>query len=92
MKDLLKAAFDEQVMLRICSEFVEMPGLRLTCRQAERLFGLGEHVCAKVLDELVAHKFLARQSNGTYVRLTDGGADIGSLLRSRLGHYLERTA
>lgn len=46
MEDLSKGVSYEQAILRIYSEYVEMPGLQLTCRQAQRLFGLGEHVCA----------------------------------------------
>lgn len=76
MKDRSKNPSNEQVMLRIRSEYLEMPGLRLTCSQAQRLFGIGEQVCAKLLDDLVAHGFLARQANGTYGRLTDGRTDI----------------
>ncbi len=56
MKDV-RGSGREEVMLRICSEFLEMPGLRLTCRQAQRLFGAGEHTCA-VLDELVQASLL----------------------------------
>ena len=29
----------EQMLNRICSEYIEMPGLRLTCKQAQRLWG-----------------------------------------------------
>lgn len=44
-----------------------MPGLRLTRRQAQRLFGLREDVCARVLDTLVAGELLQRETDGTYV-------------------------
>jgi CTP-dependent riboflavin kinase len=87
MKDLSQGVSYEQAMLRIYAEYVEMPGLQLTCRQAQRLFGLGEHVCARLLDELVDHKFLARRANGTFSRLTDAGADIVPVLRARPGVF-----
>lgn len=81
MKQLSNTKSEEQIMLRICREYLEMPGMWLTRRQAQRLFGLAEHVCASLLDDLVARKFLARQSNGAYGRLTDGTADLGAILR-----------
>jgi hypothetical protein len=68
----VNAESDEQAMLRISGEFLEMPGLRLTCRQAQRLFGLGESTCARLLDDLVERGFLTRQPNGTYARVGDG--------------------
>lgn len=91
MEHFSKGASYEQAMLRIYSEYVEMPGLQLTRRQAQRLFGLGEHVCVRLMDELVDQKFLARQSNGTYNRRTDGGADIAPVRRAKPG-VLGRTA
>ena len=91
MEDLSKGVSDEQAMRRVYSEYVEMPGLRLTCRQAQRLFGLAEHVCARLLDELVDQKFLARQSNGTYNRPTDAGAEIRPVSGTR-ARVLGRTA
>ena len=89
MKEHSNLKSEEQMMLRICREYLEMPGMWLTRRQAQRLFGLAEHVCARLLDDLVARKFLARQSNGAYGRLSDGTADLAAILRgetvSRLG-------
>jgi hypothetical protein len=90
MGDLSQGVSYEQAMLRIYTEYMEMPDLQLTCRQAQRLFGLGEHVCARLLDELVDQKFLARRANGTFSRLTEG-ADIVPVLRAKPG-ILGRTA
>jgi hypothetical protein len=54
-----------------------MPGLRLTCRQAQRLWNLDEQTCGHVLDFLVEAKFLyMRRGDNTYTRLTDGCTDI----------------
>jgi DNA-binding IclR family transcriptional regulator len=92
MEDLSKGVSYEQAMLRIYSEYVEMPGLQLTCRQAQRLFGLGEHVCARLLDELVDQKFLARQANGTYSRLADGALTVGARSSPKAPGLLERPA
>jgi hypothetical protein len=57
---------------RLRAEFLEMPGLRLTIAQAQRLCGLEGTLCRLVLESLVDAKFLNRDSNGTYTRLTEG--------------------
>jgi hypothetical protein len=54
------------------AEFLEMPDLRLTIEQAERLWGVRRTVCQAVLDALVDAKFLRRKPNGVYARLTEG--------------------
>lgn len=43
----------EHLLSRVRSEFREMPCLRLTAAQAQRLFGLRADVCARVLAALV---------------------------------------
>jgi hypothetical protein len=53
---------------RVRGEYLEMPGLRLTVLQAERLWALDEPTCESVLDSLVAAGFLAHARNGSYVR------------------------
>jgi hypothetical protein len=57
---------------RIRAEFLEMPGLRLTGPQVQRLCGIEQQVCRQVLDTLVEAKFLWRKPDGVYGRLTDG--------------------
>jgi hypothetical protein len=59
----------EDVLQRIQGEFVEMPGLRLTAKQAQRLWGLEHDVCLSVLGTLVEAKFLTRTRDGAFVRL-----------------------
>jgi hypothetical protein len=69
------AVFSEQVLRRIYGEFLEMPGLRLTRKQAQRLWGLDEETCIQILEFLVEAKFLRRSSRSgadSYGRLTDG--------------------
>jgi len=78
VRNLLATASDEQLIRRIHGEFLEMPGLTLTCGQAQRLFGLSEPSCARLLDSLVARKFLARRPDGRYGRLTDGNTDVAA--------------
>ena len=53
---------------RIRAEYLEMPGLSLTCQQAARLLGLDCLLTAAALDELQRHKFLVRTSKGQFVR------------------------
>jgi hypothetical protein len=59
----------DQVLQRIQGEFVEMPGLRLTTAQAQRLWGLDRDVCDALLGALVDARFLARTRDGAYVRM-----------------------
>jgi hypothetical protein len=59
---------------RIRSEYLEMPGLRLTVEQAQRLCGVERTECKSVLDTLVEEKFLCVKVNGAYARATDGEA------------------
>lgn len=49
-------------------EYLEMPGLTLTRRQMERLWGLDGGTCDEVLAELLARDFLVRHPDGRYAR------------------------
>ena len=51
---------------------MEMPGLRLTLPQAQRLWGLGPSECTAVLARLVDKKFLTRSRNGAFLRAAPG--------------------
>ena len=53
---------------RVRSEFLEMPGLRLTIPQARRLFGLDSSSCATVFEALTGDKFLSRGGDGRFAR------------------------
>jgi hypothetical protein len=59
---------------QICGEYLEMPGLRLTSAQAERLLGLEPGICKAALAFLVNSKFLYVTDAGQYARLTEGAA------------------
>jgi hypothetical protein len=54
---------------RIQSEFLEMPGLRLTSRQACRLLGIQADVCEPLLESLVEARFLRRTQSGAFIRV-----------------------
>ena len=56
---------------RIRSEFLEMPGLRLTLVQASRLWGLEQDDCRRVIDALVGASFLRWTTAGTVTRAAD---------------------
>jgi hypothetical protein len=65
----------QAVIERVRAEFMEMPGLRLTPEQVQRLCGVERLLCARVLDTLVETKFLCVKPSGAYARLTEG-ADV----------------
>ena len=54
---------------RVRSEFIEMPGLRLRIDQAQRLWNLDRANCESVLRSLVEAKFLRCFENDLYARL-----------------------
>jgi hypothetical protein len=55
-----------RLVLRVRGEYREMPGLRLTVRQAARLFSLPPDVAHSVLDELRQATVLTCSSEGSY--------------------------
>jgi hypothetical protein len=59
----------DDVLQRIQGEFVEMPGLRLTPAQAQRLWGLERDACNALLGALVDAKFLEQTRDGAFVRV-----------------------
>jgi len=56
---------------RVRAEYLEMPGLRLTLPQAQRLCGIEAQVCRQILESLVGERFLVLKPDGTYARVTD---------------------
>src|SRR5215470_11417248 len=61
-------AIPEELFQRIQSEFLEMPGLRLTQMQACRLWGLDNEVCVLLLARLVDERFLTRTRDGRFMQ------------------------
>jgi hypothetical protein len=57
---------DRDLRCRIRAEFEEMPGLKLTLRQASRLFNIDIAKCERVLAQLVVLGAL-RISEGSFV-------------------------
>ena len=58
----------ELTLRRICGEYLEMPGLRLTLPQAQRLWNLDALVCEALMGALVDARFLTRMGDGAFVR------------------------
>jgi hypothetical protein len=52
----------------IRGEFQEIPGLNLTKKQVQRLWGLDPSTCDALLGALVDARFLRRTPSGSYVR------------------------
>lgn len=59
----------DTALRRVKSEFMEMPGLRLTMPQAQRLWGLDSESCEALLGALVDARFLSRTRDGAFVRV-----------------------
>src|SRR6185369_3566985 len=55
----------KNMLQRIRGEFVEMPGLRLTTAQAQRLWGLERPKCEELLKVLVKDNFLSQTRDGS---------------------------
>jgi hypothetical protein len=73
----------DDLLSRIRSEYLEMPGLRLTRPQAQRLWGLDEPTCTHLLDSLAEANFLRRTDDGTYARQFDGPISIRAMWAGR---------
>jgi hypothetical protein len=58
----------QALLERIAIEYDEMPGLRLTAAQAQRLFGLREDIWMRVFKALVDAAILRRDINTGYAR------------------------
>ena len=67
----------ENLLQRIQGEYLEMPGLRLTPLQAQRLWGLTRHECESLLHTLLDSRFLRRTRDGSFV-LFDANSPVAS--------------
>jgi hypothetical protein len=65
---------DQRVLERLRAEYLEMPDMKLTLEEVQRLCGIEQTMCTLVLDALVKTSFLCLRSDGTYVRLTEGSS------------------
>ena len=53
---------------RIEAEYVEMPGLNVTLKQAQRLWTADRQTCQAVFDALVARGVLRMTTKGQFIR------------------------
>jgi len=58
----------QDVLVLIQREYLEMPDLKLTHREARRLFDLPADLCDVALESLVRVGFLARTRDGAFLR------------------------
>jgi hypothetical protein len=49
-------------------EYAEMPDLRVTFWQAQRLWNLSDELCERALNRLIRKGFLVRMDDGRYAR------------------------
>lgn len=59
----------QDVVARVRAEYIELPTLRLTEAQLQRLFNLDDTTCAAVLEDLCASGFLCKDKFLRYGRL-----------------------
>ena len=57
-----------ETLIRIQTDFVEMPELKLTLPQAQRLWALPPDVCEAALNALIERRFLVRTADRVYLR------------------------
>jgi DNA-binding IclR family transcriptional regulator len=64
----MKSRSLDAIAQRVRGEYLEMPGLSLTERQAQRLWHLEAEACHVLLKALVESGFLRQTPRGGYVR------------------------
>ena len=64
----------QDVLSQLRGEYRDMPGLRLTQRQVQRLCGIDPTICQLALDVLVKEGFLSGKPDGHYARAGHGQA------------------
>jgi len=67
----MRGSAADDLRARCRGEFLEMPGMRLTLRQAARLWGIEAALCESLLNALVDSGFL-RKTGERYMRATAG--------------------
>jgi len=58
----------EEALVRMQTEWMHMPELKLTRHQAQRLWSLSTEVCEAAFAALVTKGFLGRTPDGVYAR------------------------
>ena len=73
---------DRNLLTRIRKEYLEMPDLRLTNRQASRLWNLDQTACNAILDTLIKDRFLSQTGDGAYV-IASADGPLSDRIRAR---------
>jgi hypothetical protein len=68
LDERIRQLTDVSALRSLWNQYVELPTLRLTFRQAQRLMALDAEACASALDSLVELMFLEKTSDGQYVK------------------------
>ena len=64
----MRTSLQQQVLNRIRAEFEEMPDMKLTSEQIQRLCGVNRSLCEAALESLVQTQFLSVTSDRRYMR------------------------
>ena len=72
LSEARRTAVLRRVIQRIEAEYREMPGLKLTVQQAQRLWALDASTCGAALGALSERGFLKRTAGGSYLRENPG--------------------
>ena len=72
---------DGAVIARARAEYREMPGLCLTIQQACRLWQIDPATCTRILEGLVAERFLKRTPAGAFIAAALGRPERSIRLR-----------
>ena len=64
----MRTSLQQQVLNRIRAEFEEMPDMKLTSEQIQRLCGVNRSLCESALESLVQTQFLSVSSDRRYMR------------------------
>jgi hypothetical protein len=80
----------DRFLPRIRGEYREMPGMRLTLEQAQRLWGLDRRTCEQALGSLVDEHFLTRGADGAYGRPSDVHAPRPQMARANLESHRKK--
>ena len=75
-------ASTDPLIERLKAEFLEMPGLKLTEAQAQRMWSLDATLCSTLLETLVNMSFLFRTRDGAFMRI-ERTAPLRSSLATR---------
>ena len=57
-----------ETLVRMQTEWIEMPQMKVTRRQAQRLWSLSNEVCETAFATLIRKGFLVQAPDGAYIR------------------------